>query len=179
MRNHRSRLAIVNLTQNHSAVIPAALLLACVFASGCSRRSGLERASIRGEVTLDGNPVSSGSIRLVPLEKNGGPSSGGDIVDGKYDIHREKGPTLGSHRVEVYVPYNTGRKIPSPMGGAVTIAETDPSKPPTGTPATNQNQAGMVDAWGDKAPLKYNRESTLEVNIESGNNVFDVHMESK
>jgi hypothetical protein len=154
-------------------------LCACGFAGGCGRSSGIERASIQGNVTLDGDPVSSGSIRLVSLEESGGPSAGGDIVDGKYDIAREKGPSLGRHRVEVYIPYNTGRKIPSPMGGAVVVTELNLDDPQTNAAATNQSEAGMVDAWSDKAPLKYNRESVLEVKIESGSNSFDVHMESK
>ncbi len=116
---------------------------------------------------------------MVSLEESGGPSAGGDIVDGKYDIGREKGPSLGRHRVEVYIPYKTGHKIPSPMGGAVVVTEINPDAPQTGGAGTNQSEAGMVDAWSDKAPLKYNRESILEVNIVSGSNTFDVQMNSK
>jgi hypothetical protein len=148
--------------------------LACLVLTGCGR-SGVERASIYGRVTLDGQPVDSGSVRLVCIEEKGGPSSGGDIVNGEYNIDEAKGPTLGRHRVEVYIPYNTGRKIPSPMGGPVAITEIDLNSPAP----SNQNQAGMVDAWADKAPLKYNRESTLEINIESGSNEFDIPMDSK
>jgi hypothetical protein len=158
----------------NALILPTMATLACVLFSGCGR-TGIERASIYGNVTLDGQPVESGSVRLVCLEEKGGPSSGGDIVNGEYSIDEAKGPTLGRHRVEVYIPYNTGRKIPSPMGGPVAITEIDLNSPAP----SNQNTAGMVDAWADKAPLKYNRESTLEINIESGSNQFDIPMASK
>ena len=164
------------LARNHFVFIPI-LVSMCISAGGCGR-GGVERASISGTVTLNGNPVSSGSIRLVSLEKSGGPSAGGDIENGQYDIAREKGPSLGRHRVEIYVPYTTGRKTPSPFGGAVAVS-TPKSQDTPSKAGAHQNEAGMVDEWSDKAPLKYNRESILEVNIESGSNEFDIHMESK
>lgn len=166
MQFHRTRFRLL--------VVSTALFSSSVIV-GCGR-TGLERASIHGTVTLDGQPVESGSVRLVSISEKGGPSSGGEIVSGEYYIDDAKGPALGLHRVEVYVPYNTGRKIPSPMGGPVTI-EIDPNAPPD--PTSNQNQSGMVDAWSDKAPLKYNRESILKVEIQSGSNEFNIEMDSK
>lgn len=142
------------------------LLVALVASSGCGR-SGIERASIRGIVTIDSVPVEAGSIRLVSLEPHGGPSVGGEILNGEYEITRDKGPSLGKHRVEVLVPYRTGRKVRSPFD----MPPTDPSAA-TGT-------SGMVDEWAEKAPPKYNKESTLEVVIQSGSNEFDIAMQSK
>jgi hypothetical protein len=134
--------------------------------AGCGQ-SGLERASIQGNVTIDGEAVEAGSIRMVSLEPGGGPSVGGQILEGEYDIPRDRGPTLGKHRVEVLVPYMTGRKVQSPF-----------AMPPT-DPNEVVDPAGMVDEWAEKAPAKYNKESTLEVVIESGQNQFDIAMQSK
>lgn len=154
----------------------AALAMSCAVATGCGDFSRVERASIGGNVTLDGQPVESGTIRLTSLEEKGGPSAGGDIVGGKYFVAHDKGPSLGRHRVEVYIPYKTGRRIVSPMGGAAAVV--GPMAEP-GQPAVDPNQPGTVDEWSDKAPPKYNRESILEVNIESGENTYHVQMESK
>lgn len=165
------------LLKQQRLVMGSTSILTCFILVGCGS-SGIERASIHGNVTLDGQPVESGSIRLVPTGEKGGPSSGGEIIGGEYDIDDEKGPTLGPHRVEVYIPYNTGRKVPSPMGGVAPVTTIDPNSPQT-APQASQNQAGLIEAWADKAPLRYNRESILEVNIESGSNEFNIQMDSK
>ena len=104
---------------------------------------------------------------MVSIEPGGGPSVGGQILNGEYEIAREKGPSLGKHRVEVLVPYRTGRKVRSPF-----------AMPPT-DPSAATDAAGMVDEWAEKAPAKYNKESTLEVVIQSGRNEFDIAMQSK
>lgn len=142
------------------------LLAFAIALAGCGR-SGIERASIHGKVTIDGEPVEAGSIRMVSLESEGGPSAGGEIVNGAYDIASAMGPSLGKHRVEVLVPYRTGRKVPSPF-----------AMPPT-DPNASTEAAGVVDEWAEKAPARYNKESTLEVVIQSGRNEFDVLMQSK
>ncbi|MDZ4819285.1 MAG: hypothetical protein SGJ20_09960 [Planctomycetota bacterium] len=133
---------------------------------GCGR-AGVERASIDGNVSINGQPVESGSIRFISLEPGGGPSVGGQIQDGKYDIDEQKGPTLGKHRVEVQVPFRTGRKIRSPF-----------ALPPT-NPAEATDPAAMVDEWAEKAPPQYNTKSTLSVTIEPGQNEHDIEMRSK
>jgi hypothetical protein len=139
------------------------VLMLSLGAAGCGH-SGLERASVHGKVTIDGQPVEAGSIRMISLAPGGGPSVGGQITNGEYEIAEEKGPTLGKHRVEVLVPYRTGRKVPSPFA----MPPTDPNEAP--------DPSGMVDEWIEKAPAKYNTDSKLEVMIESGSNEFDVAM---
>jgi hypothetical protein len=149
--------------KQYLALLLVAVSLATV---GCGR-SGVERASIYGKVTIDGQPVESGSIRMISLEPGGGPSVGGLIQNGEYDIAEQKGPTLGKHRVEVQVPYMTGRKVPSPF-----------AMPPS-NPHEAADPSGMVDEWVEKAPPKYNTKSTLNLVIKSGRNEFDIAMQSK
>jgi hypothetical protein len=132
---------------------------------GCSR-SGLQRASIAGAVRIDGEPVERGTIRLISIEPNGGPTVGGDIVDGRYRISGQRGPSLGKHRVEVNVPHKTGRKTRSPF-----------AMPPVDGEAWDS--AGTVDEWVERAPKQYNSESILEVIISAGMNEFDISMNTK
>ncbi len=146
-------------------IVGTTLLAVSIAVIGCGR-SGIERASISGAVTIDGEPVEDGSIRMISLEPGGGPSVGGSILKGQYAIGSNKGPTLGKHRVEVNVPYKTGRKIRSPF----VMPSMDPDEKP--------DPSGMVDEWAEKAPVKYNEDSTLEVVIEAGRNTFDIAMES-
>lgn len=162
----------------------AAIAIAMLSAGGCGRKSGLERASVGGEVTLDGQPVQQGSIRFVCL--TGGPTAGGQIEDGSYHIPRDKGPPLGRHRVEVSAPQKTGRQIPSPFA----LAQRKPSSAAKDAPTTEggnetgdepnenpmQSAGSTVDEWVDMAPPEYGAKSTLEVEISAGKNSYDIHM---
>ena len=84
------------------------LLVIGVFLSGCSSAND-GRLAVTGEVSFDGQPIGDGYITLSPLAK--GPSAGGRIVDGKFQIPT-KGPTEGEYRVIVQAMRRTGRMIP-------------------------------------------------------------------
>jgi hypothetical protein len=149
----------------------------------------LERGSVRGEVTLDGRPLESGSIRFIPAETRGGPTAGGDILDGSYQIPRAKGPAVGRYRVEVNAPHKTGRQIISPTAAQKPGARSKAPVPSTAEgntsaessePNLNPMQAApMIDEWVDQIPATYNTESKLELDVKAGRNTFDVHMQSK
>ena len=143
---------------------------------------------MRGKVTLDGEPVAEGSIRLVALES--GPTAGAPISDGHYHIRRDKGPTLGRHRVEIYVPQKSGRQIVSPMSaqrkprtsarGVTEDFANQSAEDESQEPNLNPMQAPpMVDEWVEAAPARYNTESMLELDVQSGRNAFDVEMTSQ
>ena len=81
------------------------------------------RLQISGEVTFDGQPVADGYVTLSPLGR--GPSAGGRIQDGKFNIEREKGPMAGKYRVVLQAMRETGRMIPiDPALPDDTVAET-------------------------------------------------------
>jgi len=65
-------------------------------------------------VTLDGQPVETGSIAFRPKGQTKGPSAGGTIQDGAYSIDRAQGPVVGTMRVEINATRKTGR--PGPEG---------------------------------------------------------------
>ena len=123
------------------------VLIALFVAGGCGS-SGPERAEVSGIVTLNGQPVSEGSINFFPTAGNTGPEAGGEIRAGKYHIPRAKGPVLGKNRVELRSFQKSGRKIQ------------DPTAPP-GT---------MTEEITNVFPAEYNKDSTLLREIQKGKN---------
>jgi hypothetical protein len=92
-----------------------ALLRPCLFlgvfilASGCGSRS--ETCPVSGKISLDGVPIASGEVMLVPMESTGGGPVAADIHDGEFALQAPQGPK----RVEV----RAVRPIPgknTPMG---------------------------------------------------------------
>lgn len=91
-------------------------LLAFLTFIGCSD-SG--RTAVEGSVLIDGQPLSMGSITFIPDAGNGGPSAGGAIVDGKFQIPAKYGPLQGKYRIKVFADRETGRKVIDPSFGEI------------------------------------------------------------
>src|SRR5688572_15059983 len=105
---------------------------------GCTGNSAVP---LRGTVTLDGQPVTGGSIVFMP-QMAGGPKAAAAIENGAYSIPAAQGVKPGKYRVEVSWHKPTGRKIPS----------ADP---------------GMTaDETREAIPAKYNSNSTLLVDLD-------------
>ena len=70
-----------------------AIALAAVLWSiaGC----GSATVPLWGEVTFDGKPLESGTIEFIPVEGTPGPSTGGTITDGQYDVPPNVGAQPG------------------------------------------------------------------------------------
>ncbi len=127
-----------------------ASLLAC----GCTPHTAVPRATVSGNVTVDHQPLEVGSIAFYPVEGTRGPSTGGNIQNGKYRIGLEKGVVVGRNRVEIQGFRKTGNRVrESPM------------------------RDELVD---EKVPLiraEYNRQSTLVRDIKQGDNQLDFSLE--
>lgn len=69
------------------------------------RNSGLladvQRTTITGAVTVNGEPLKWGQIRLTPKDNPHLPSAFAMIHNGKYSIGRERGPAVGDYVVDV------------------------------------------------------------------------------
>ena len=89
---------------------------------GCGP-AGPTRAEVSGVVSLNGAPVSEGSINFFPTDGNTGPEAGGAIRDGKYHIPRAQGPVLGKNRVELRSFQKSGRRIQDPTAPPGTLTE--------------------------------------------------------
>jgi hypothetical protein len=83
------------------------LVLAAVgsTAAGCSQSSDeLPREAVSGTVTLDGEPLASGTIQF---SSDGGagsgtaPGGGSDVKDGQFSISRELGLVPGKYKVAI------------------------------------------------------------------------------
>ncbi|MBN2022210.1 MAG: hypothetical protein JW809_05405 [Pirellulales bacterium] len=75
------------------------------------------RQSIEGTVTLDGQPLAEGCIRLLPREGTPGPTAGATIKDGRFAIDATKGTFAGSFRVEIVAMRPNGRFAVDPETG--------------------------------------------------------------
>jgi len=130
------------------AVIACSGLIASV---GCG---GPAAPSLKGKVTLDGAPVTSGSIVFLP-EASEGRKAAAAIEDGNYTIPAEEGLKPGKYRVEVSWHKPTGRKMPSADPG-ITMDETK-----------------------EAIPARFNTESTLTAEFAAGEATKDFALTSK
>jgi hypothetical protein len=83
------------------------LALALAAFVGCS--DGPQRMPVKGTVSLDGQPLATGSLLMTPLKK--GPVAGCDIKDGRFEMPGERGPGPGEYRVEITAYRPTGKKV--------------------------------------------------------------------
>jgi hypothetical protein len=131
-------------------IVVAALALAL----GCADNS--KTAAVSGTVTLDGEPIESGSINFFPVEGTTGPSAGGTIENGHYSVPREKGVVIGRNRVELQGNMKTGRKVPSAIPG-------------------EKERDELVSAF----PPEYSSDSKLVREINPGSNIINFDLSSK
>ena len=84
-------------------VVVFGLFLSLACAGGCSAEAG--KATVSGEVTLDGKPLKEGVIRFVPADGNS-PTADAAIVDGSYQAT----VPVGAKRVEISAPKVVGKR---------------------------------------------------------------------
>lgn len=118
-------------------LVPCLLTAILVVAIGPGCNSG--RFPIQGEVTFDGQPVETGTIAFEPADGQG-PTTGGQIKNGKYALMGNAAPLPGKKKVRISAVHKTGRRIPA------------------GPPAA-QNE--MIEEIIRYIPAIYNSRSTL------------------
>lgn len=143
-----------------------AVRLCCLFVlcclPGCGGNYG-GRTSISGTVKFDGKPVEKGSIAFIPAEGVKGPSTGGLIQDGKYNIAADQGPMVGKHRVEIIATRATA------------AVEVKAASAATAGPSAGGKVAG-VESY---IPEQFNKKSTLSYVVKAGQNVENFDLKSK
>ena len=82
-------------------------LFALVFCIGCGRG---DRVPISGTVTFNGVPVQKGVISFEPFDRQG-PTTGGKIANGKYELVGDAAPLPGKKTVRISGGRKTGRKL--------------------------------------------------------------------
>ncbi len=128
------------------------LLLALGLLAGCG--GGEKFQPVSGTVTLDGEPLKKGVITMFPA--GSGTTVGGEIIDGKFTLPRDRGPTPGKYRVEIVAFKASGKKE----------FDVDLNK--------------QVDVELQYLPARYNNKSELSCTVEEGGkNEFDFPLVSK
>jgi hypothetical protein len=137
----------------------AALVLAAL--AGCGGGDALPREAISGTVSLDGRPLKEGVIQFMPAvtTTDGGTVAGGSILDGKFEVPRDQGPTPGQYSVTIL------------SGGAG-----EEQLPPGTMPGEGPKKPAK-----EKIPAKYNAQTTLTAEVKKGgpNNAFKFDLTSK
>ena len=93
------------------------LLLAAVLMAGCSGGDG--RKGLSGTVTVNGQPLETGSINFRPAPGTKGNTSGCAIENGEFTIAAEDGLPVGKYKVTVQAFRKTGRMVQDPQMGRV------------------------------------------------------------
>ena len=126
----------------------AGLALCCLILAGCGPK-GPVRHEISGKVTLRNEPIDEGIIDFHPLDEQG-TKSGATIMNGEYEIPKDKGLFPGRYRVTIIAGDGTS-------GGG--LADPNSPKKRSRTPGK------------ERVPPQYNEKSDLvrEVKADEAN----------
>lgn len=103
--------------QAFTAKLPLTCVLLISFSTLLAGCSNERRQGIEGTVTMDGQPLAEGSIKLIPHEGTPGPTAGAKIENGRFSIDTTKGTFAGSFRVEILASRPSGRTTVDPETG--------------------------------------------------------------
>ncbi|MFM9964476.1 MAG: hypothetical protein ACKV2Q_25015 [Planctomycetaceae bacterium] len=131
----------------------ATVMLSLTGCGGEPAYVGPKRIPLSGKVTLDGAPLSGGTISFLAIGK--GNPAGGQITAGTYSIPEEQGANAGSHRVEIRWSKPTGEKV------------------------KDADTGGMIDVFKEAVPAKFNEQSELKAEVSADKKTFDFDLSSK
>ena len=104
-----------------TTVVLAILMLVWVALclGGCGGNDG--RVKVTGTVSVDGQPLKSGSISFQPVAGNAAPSSGGGVIGGQFDLPADRGLMPGKYQVTIAAFRSTGRMFPGPVASPESV----------------------------------------------------------
>ena len=140
------------LAQKNLIVI-LSLSLTLISLAGCG---GRHEASVRGVVTLDGNPVSAGAVAFIPAE-GGSPAYAQTDSSGRYEVY-------------------TGREAGLPPGryGVTVVAREVPEEAYSADGGPGRPGKRITPTWYGSA-----RTTPLEFTVEPGANKIDLELSSE
>lgn len=142
----------------------AVSFVAAVVLGGCASGSEdeLQRATVSGTVTLNGQPLREAVIRFVPTDGTLGPKTSATISEGQFSLNEEHGPVVGRHRIEIESTDNCG------------LAWDDEEA------IQKLKQSGTRRIHVVRVPAIYNSRSTLTRTVTAdGSNEFNFELESQ
>ena len=119
------------------------------FAAGCGGGDGYPRVPVSGTVTLDGQPLATGTITFEPKQPLP-TQAGGKVVAGKFEIPKEAGPVPGEYAVAIFGGPVDPKAAAEFDGGA--ISRTDP----------------RYEKLREVVPAKFNSSTTLSAQVRAG-----------
>ena len=126
--------------------------LSVVAFSGCKPDDGL--CDVEGKVTLDGQPLATGTINIGPMAGQSGTGVGGKIENGMYKVRASEGEMIVAIRSQKMV------KIENPTEDDIAH--------------------GVTERDEEQIPDKYNNRSELKINVVKGQkNVFDFDLKTE
>ena len=131
------------------------LLVCCVclaFSSGCGD-SGI---SIKGKITVNGEPLESAELKFLPLNSADRENVGAVVANGEYEVENNERIKEGEYQVQVRAYRNSGKKVWDGMGDG-----------------TNKT---MVEDFSQFIPNRYNDASELKVSLKKGDNEFSTDL---
>lgn len=93
------------------------MVVGAIVCVGCSDSYQQETATVRGTITLDGQPLTSGSVMFVPDKGRGALApieADGTFTLGTYGDF--DGAIVGRHKIAVYPPQAAGERNVAPPG---------------------------------------------------------------
>ncbi|MDR0521766.1 MAG: hypothetical protein LBH00_07930 [Planctomycetaceae bacterium] len=136
-----------------SLTVITLIIVTITIISGCGNPQG--RLSVSGTVTLDGEPITEGSISFEPVgEQAVKVRSGTIILKGKYEVPGKSGLVPGEYLASISAQQATGTKIKTGMG--------------------------EVDEVIDLIPPAYGSDSKQRITVtETGKQTFDFPIKTK
>ena len=93
----------------------ALMLVSLMVFGGCSSRP--ETVIVSGNVRYQGEPLTNGEIRFLPMAGTAAPTNGGLVVNGRYLVAARGGLLPGRYRVEIEQRSTTGNELAMPAAG--------------------------------------------------------------
>lgn len=141
--------------------------LACLAFAGCGE-GGPELGRVTGTVTMDGDPLPNALVTFVPQE-GGRASTGVTNENGEYELiyQNRKGALLGQHKVTV-----------TTMRQAEAAPEMSSDSEEYMKQATGGDPSQYDQVFEEKIPPRYNKDSELVEEVQSGSNEIDLELTS-
>ncbi|MFH1920282.1 MAG: carboxypeptidase-like regulatory domain-containing protein [Planctomycetota bacterium] len=123
------------------------LLLSCLLLAGCGSSDGL--ATVKGKVTLNGQPLEGAIVEFQPVIAGGAPSAGKTDANGRYELmytFKTPGAMPGDHTVSIRT------------GGTCFDDEGDEVERP------------------ERLPARYNSQTELNETVQPGKNTINFEL---
>ncbi|MFO7906637.1 MAG: carboxypeptidase-like regulatory domain-containing protein [Planctomycetota bacterium] len=146
-----------------------ALCVVCLTCMGCGP-GGPELGKVSGKVTMDGEPLDNALVTFSPVE-GGRSSSGKTDENGNYTLSfaDRTGAVVGTHKVSVTTLTEVEGEDMSEVG-----SDSDAYMEQAMGGASDYDNATVTE----QIPAKYNTETELTFEVESGKNTHDIELSS-